>query len=338
MRHLDHVSIGVVVTDERLFIEFWNSCMEDWTGIPRRQALGKELQELFPHFGEKTYQARLKLLLEGGAPVIFSYQLHGCLFPPRSTNAEPRVQHVTVTLDRDAAGSPLLFFSVEDRTEVSMRVRAAREALREKEFLMRELNHRVKNNLNMILSFIELQRMKADSEELIHGLNDLDGRIRSFAALHEAMYRGKDAQWIGADEYLRTVTADLLSSMVTPGCRLDFRFQVEPVELNPKAALYTGLIAVEALTNAIKYGLGKRSEGRLLLSVKKQEGSVLELLVEDDGPGFDPAYDVRTGDSLGTRIISILAAELKGSVNFSNAGSLGGAQVAVRFSTDIGPS
>jgi len=343
----DLVSIGVAVTDTSLRIRFWNTCLEDWTGRSRESVLGREIAEILPRLAEKQYQSRLGLLLESGAPLIFSHQLHGSLFTGRDPLRQERVQHTTVTSFKDPEDTPHLLFSVEDRTEVSLRTRSARQelelrvktekalrnALAEKDFLMREINHRVKNNLNMILSIINLQRSSADSEAFSHGLNDLEGRIRTFSSLHEALYRQDRADIIAMDDYLYRVCDDLFHSLRAPGSRARLICSLQPLELPPRLALHIALLTVEALTNSIKYGIAGRNDGTISVSLNVQDGGEARLVIEDDGPGFADPETPGGGSSLGMSLLGIFAEELGGRLTLENAP---GARVSVQFSIGNG--
>lgn len=339
----DHVPVGVIVCDEEMNTCFWNVCIEDWTGIRRSEIIGKPLVSFFPRFATDRYRERLKLLIAGGPPVIFSYQLNGCVFPHRDSMRIERVQHVTATSFTEKDGKRYVLLAVEDRTEVSSRIRAARLELAkrieteqvlqksadEKEYLMRELNHRVKNNLNMILSLISLQKDSAVSGPMRAALDDLDGRIRSFSVLHETLHKRDASATIRIDEYLETIVRELFESMKPAYSTAELRIDIQPVELPFQTALYLGLIASEALTNAMKYGLKPSGDGTVSISLAGN-GSGGVLRVTDDGPGFPQGFDPEKGDSLGIKLIRLLAEELGGEAEFE---SVPGARISLEFNT-----
>lgn len=343
-RLFDHVPTGIFVCGEDLGVVFWNSTMEDWTGLHRGEALGEPLPSLFPRFASDSFKARLDLLREGGPPVIFSYQLNGCIFPHRDPKRIERVQHVTAAGFTDEDGRRLLLFAVEDRTEVASRIRAARselarrieteESLRksvdEKEFLMRELNHRVKNNLNMISSLINLQKDSVVEDSLRSVLDDLNGRIRSFATLHESMHQKDARSTLKLDDYLGTIALDLFETVKPSYSNARLDIDLEEIERPFQEALYMGLIVSEALTNAMKYGLGPAGDGRISIRLRSR-GRELELEIADDGEGFPQGFDAETTESLGVKLIWLLAGELKGKARFV---SEKGARVVVSFNTD----
>jgi two-component sensor histidine kinase len=340
---LDHVPVGIAVCGCRMDVRFWNACIEDWTGIGRAEIQGLRLDSFFPRLASERYRSRLELLLEGGPPVIFSYQLNGCLFPHRTPGSFERVQHVTVTGFQDEGGERLLLVAVEDRTEVSKRIRAARaelakriqieselrKSVEEKEYLMRELNHRVKNNLNMIVSLIGLQKLALGSGDLLPVLEDLESRVRSFASLHEALHKRDAGTTIAVDEYLRAVIGEIMASLKPTDSSLDLVTDFDPVELHYRDALYLGLIASETVTNSLKYGRKDSGGGTIRISLKKN-GSACIMAVEDDGPGFPPDRAPGTEESLGLNLVRLFAEELGGEAAFSSGP---GAKVSVYFNT-----
>ena len=344
----DHVPLGIIVCSGEQTVRFWNSCMEDWTGISRQEISGKTLPSFFPRLSEARYRKRLDLLLEGGPPTIFSYQLNGCLLPHRDPHRLERVQHITATSFPGKDQERLALLAVEDRSEVSARIRSARleltkriqteetlrKAISEKEFLMRELNHRVKNNLSMILSMISLQQETIESESFRSALEDLDGRIRSFSLLHEMLYKSPDTTNIRLDIYIGNIVREMFESLRNPDSGAVLETEIEALELPFQSALYLGLIASEALTNAMKYALDNRGAGFIAISVKALPEGAIELRVRDDGPGFRPGLNPMLGDSLGLKLIRLLTTELKGKLSF-NTGDKSGVELIVRLSTGI---
>ncbi|GAB1483922.1 hypothetical protein MASR2M78_27390 [Treponema sp.] len=327
----DAVPIGILLCDRYLVVQVWNSCLEHWTGFKRSEIIGNKLSIHFPRFAEKRYTSRLETLFQDGAPVIFSYQINGSLFPHKTNAQMGKVQHITAT-SYQVNTEDYILIAVEDRSEVSNRIKTARAALEEKEFLMREINHRVKNNLNMILSIINLQRDRAGSEKVLHILDDLDGRIRSFATLHEVLYRGDRVDAVQADEYLKNVLEDLFESLRKPGSEARLILDMDSFYLKAKTALYIALIAVEAITNSIKYAFNGRSDGKVELHLKKSHQESFLLYIQDDGPGFPPSFDYKSGESLGLKLAELLTEELGGTFLL---GTEGGAYLKAQFSSGI---
>jgi len=345
---LDHVPLGIIVCGQDQLVRFWNLTMEDWTGIPALEIAGQSLAAFFPRLGEERYRTRLALVREGGPPAIFSYQINGCLFPHRDPRKLRRVQHATATHFRSDGGEVLVMITVEDRSEVSRRITSARAelasrieteatlrtAVAEKEFLMRELNHRVKNNLNMILSLIQLQKETPGAETFRPALEDLENRIRSFAVLHQTMHRGGNPRAVQLDEYLGEIAQEVFDSLKNPQGEASLRVSVQPIVRPFRDALYLGLIISEAITNSMKYAVGRRvptaTGSAISVSLKEGSDGGFELTVSDDGPGFPPSLNPLEGESLGLKLIQLLVAEMGGTLAFRNGP---GAELVVSLSS-----
>ncbi len=127
----DSMPIGIFMIDSGFKIVFWNSCFADWTGIESDSVRGRDCRDVFPRLREPRYQGRLEKLFSDGLPVVLSYQLNGDLFSAHSKIHPDRVHHSTITTFSGDSGL-LALFTIEDRTEVSQRIKTTRAALAEK--------------------------------------------------------------------------------------------------------------------------------------------------------------------------------------------------------------
>jgi PAS domain S-box-containing protein len=120
---LDHVPTGVFVLSADLTVRFWNRTLEEWTRLSRAELLGTNISQRFPHFGEPKYAERLRHVFQGGAPVIFSAQLHQQIIPSFLRNGTPRIQHSTVTAIPDPEGDRYCaIFTLQDVTDLTARI------------------------------------------------------------------------------------------------------------------------------------------------------------------------------------------------------------------------
>jgi two-component sensor histidine kinase len=338
---LENVPVGIFILDADWVVRFWNACMSSWTGIAASTILARPISDFFPRLAEPRYRSRIDPILGGGPPVILSYQLHGDLFPSRAPTSIAKVRHTTITrISSD--GLPLLLFAVEDRTEAANRLREARieiglrqqtevelrKAVAYKDMLVKEISHRVKNNLVLIQGLIALEAEESQvdgDERTLDRLSDLQGRIASIATLHDRLYQSGDSEGVSLDDYFRSLGATIFETFLPRNSEARLELSIEPSSLPVDATLKLGLIATELLTNSIKYALRGRTDGRVSLSIKRPGGGVL-LEVSDDGPGL-PALGSTSG-GLGTRIVAILAEEFCGELRIE-AGKGGGTKVLI---------
>jgi two-component sensor histidine kinase len=325
---LDRIPLGIFVIDRNFCITYWNPCMHDWTGLASHDIIGQPLQAFCPDFMEARYATRLLSVFDQGTPVILTYRLHGNLFPNRDALRLDRVYHTSITRIEMASG-PAAMFTLEDRTEVSNRIRESREeinrrtkaeqqlraALAEKELLFKEIHHRIKNNLHAIASLIRLQMGSIKDAQTINHLADLESRIHSFALLHEALYNRNVYDHVDAADYLGAIIRQLHES----GRRDDLTFELDlhHMELPVKQALHLGLAMVELLTNALKYGCGTDQPPCIKVSLTAPQPGQACLRVQDRGPGLPTDHQHGRADSLGLRLVDMMAAELQGTIRFS---------------------
>ncbi len=308
----DSMPIGIFMVDRDFRIVFWNSCFADWTGLKIDTVKNRDCRDVFPRLFEPRYQVRLERLFSDGLPVVLSYQLNGDLFSSISKIHPDRVHHSTVTLFNGDSG-PLALFTIEDRTEVSQRIKTTRAALAEKTMLMKELNHRVKNNLNMMRSLINLQCEELNDDQPKTIFRDLDVRISSISLLHEMLYKSDLSDGVSLNKYLDALCNNIFDTFTPEGSGINLSLELGEVVISSDMTLHIGLIVSEILTNAIKYGMKDRTDG--LISVKLVPGGKeLTLVIADDGPGLPPGFDVNALKSLGMKLVYLITDQLNGKI------------------------
>jgi two-component sensor histidine kinase len=172
--------------------------------------------------------------------------------------------------------------------------------LREKDLLMLEVHHRVKNSLQLVRALLQLQARSA-SDETRAQLEAAAGRIMTISAVHRHLYEGGSTTQTDAAAYLRALIGDIQAMVDAPENHRDITVQADPLSLSADQTTPVGLITSELVANALKHGTG-----RVLVSLRKvPEG--LQVRVEDEGPGFPPDFVPRLSGSLGMRLVAALA-------------------------------
>ncbi len=187
-------------------------------------------------------------------------------------------------------------------------------SLREKEILLREIHHRVKNNMQILTSLLRLQTRQADSQELREVLQESEARIRSMGLLHEKLYQSESVSRIEMHGYLRTLTGELARVNTPQGCRREIKLNVHNVFMGLDTALPCGLIITELVTNALKYAFPGRLEGSIYVSLGSGGDGVYHLVVWDNGIGMKADFDISKATSLGMRLVKMLTDQLNGSL------------------------
>jgi PAS domain S-box-containing protein len=202
---------------------------------------------------------------------------------------------------------------LEDR--VQQRTHALNESLGEKEVLLKEIHHRVKNNLQIISSLLRMQSRKMGQSVCIEGaFNDAQNRVRAMALIHEQLYRSSDLSKPQFDHYLQALTQNLLQTYRLGQLPVQAVFQLEPLQLNLNSAIPCGLIVNELVSNALKYAFPHQSEGQITITLTTESATTILLGIADNGGGLDSTIDWRTTQSLGLQIVCSLVEQLQGEI------------------------
>jgi two-component sensor histidine kinase/DNA-binding response OmpR family regulator len=237
------------------------------------------------------------------------------------------VEEVIVTT---ASGQQMVDGMAEDITErkkVDLQIQAA---LREKEALLRELFHRVKNNLQVVSSLLNLQSESLTDEQAIEMFRESRHRIHSMALIHERLYQAKDLARIDIEQYVHDLASELFFAYGVSAERigLDVDINTDGAIIDIEKAVPVGLIINELLTNALKYAFPGGRAGKLTVQIEPVPGDMLKLTVADDGVGLPAGIDVNDPATLGLQLVSTLAEQLRGSLD---ARSQPGATFTITF-------
>lgn len=183
----------------------------------------------------------------------------------------------------------------------------------EKEVLLREIHHRVKNNLSIVISLLNFQLSMSSNQELIPIINDVQLRIRSIALIHDHLYRSETLDRIPLLTYIKSLADVVLSTISLPNVKIETR--LEPVDVSIQVALPIGLIISELLTNAVKYAFNGRKDGKITVILKKEADEMCKLIVKDNGTGLPWDYSLESAKTMGFYIIGLLTEQLEGKID-----------------------
>jgi len=211
----------------------------------------------------------------------------------------------------------------------------------EKEVLLKEIHHRVKNNLQIISSILSLERGRAADQPMREALQDSQNRIRSIALIHEKLYQAHDLARIDLSEYVRELTHYLLRLYRGGGATIATAIRAEPAWLGIDTAVPCGLILNELISNALKHafppGWGMSpdadeppQQAEIRIELRTEQDRQLMLIVGDNGVGLPPGLDLANTDSLGMKLVNILVDQLGGRLEIRNQN---GAEFKVTFAT-----
>ncbi len=185
-------------------------------------------------------------------------------------------------------------------------------SLQEKEMLLKEIHHRVKNNLQIVSSLLSLQTTNLDRSDPSAALRDSQSRIRSMALIHEKLYMSHNLGHVDFAEYARSLAANLARSYAS-GAAVKMSTDMEKVLLDIDKAVPCGLIVNELVSNALKYAFRDGRTGEITISLVRDSGSYV-LTVGDNGAGLPPGLDFRNTPSLGLQLVNTLVGQLEGAI------------------------
>ena len=224
-----------------------------------------------------------------------------------------------------------IFFNLQQRKKTNRTLAtqnatiAAQNA--EKETLLKEIHHRVKNNLGVVSSLLDLQAGNVEDEAAVVALEDGQSRVRSMALIHQYLYQHDNIGRIAFADYMQGLTQQVATLFDNAG-KVKVELQETNIQLDIDTAVPMGLILNELLTNAYKYAFADREDGTLTISATEPEPGNFRLVVTDNGPGLPEDFDLAKTRSLGLRLVRRLSRQLYGTAEYTYAD---GAQFTVTF-------
>ncbi len=191
--------------------------------------------------------------------------------------------------------------------------------MREKETLLAEIHHRVKNNLAAVTGMLQLQLFQEEDEELSKKLIDSMMRIKSIANIHEQLYQSKSFSKIDLGKSLEPLASAVIETMKTD-TEIDLKFDLIPVELSVSEAIPCSLIVNEVITNIVKHAFTRKKKGEIFIQLSSVGEDRIELKILDDGNGLPKNFPIEADKKLGMELIITLSEQIKADYEYSQDG------------------
>lgn len=301
---LNYANSPIVVWNDHFVITKFNNAFEDLTGHSKNDVIGKKLNTLFSFVFKKNEE-----IMKSIKRTMSGERLESVEIPIVSLDGSERIVLWNSANIYDYNGK--ITSTIAQGQDITERKRAEIEvakSLKEKELLLEEVNHRVKNNLQLISSLLHLQESKVNGETASI-LLDSRNRIKSIALVHQILYQSKDFLHIDVNNFLRKLAQSTLETYNSKNVLIDFDIEEIPLEIN--MAIPCGLIVNELITNALKHAFIKKA-GKIILSLKLKDNKI-ELTVKDDGIGI-PDNFILEEKSLGLKLVKSLTNQLEGNL------------------------
>jgi PAS domain S-box-containing protein len=225
-----------------------------------------------------------------------------------------------------------VYLSIQrDITDYKNAEDAIKSSLKEKEALLQEIHHRVKNNLQVIVSLLDLQSEKISSEESLTSLMEVQGRIKAIALIHEQLYQSKDVALIDFNSFVKTLVDRIFQSFKPVSDNIKLKVDAKEVSLEIGQAISSGLIINELVTNALEHAFPDGRKGEIQVKIRGKSGNV-EIIVRDNGVGFVNEFNFKKVKTLGLHLVKILSEDqLDGKLEMTNDK---GTEFRINFKSD----
>jgi two-component system, sensor histidine kinase PdtaS len=310
---LEAAPTGMLMVDSLGRIAFVNSQVEKLFGYSRHELIGMPVELLVPgRFRARHPEFRDSFLASpqaramGGGRELYALRKDGTELPVE----------IGLTPLKTSSGM-LVLSSIVDVTERKRSVVALRERteelsarLKERDVLLQEIHHRVKNTLQVISSLISMQIRKLDSNVAVDELRECKTRVEAIGLIHAALYQSRDYARVPFSDYARQLAANVLHASDALG-RIELVTDMDKISLAVDKAIPCGLILNEAITNATRsYADGRR--GKIKVSLKRADAHRIRLAVSHDGPGIQSSDSHARQGSMGWQLITTLSEQLEG--------------------------
>jgi len=268
-----------------------------------------EVEKCIPE-RERVHQVLIDLI-QGGKESELEFEI----YPGNSV--ESRNIWSMAEIDRDENGVPLIVYGViQNITDRKLAETEIQNQLLEKEIILKESHHRIKNNFATIVNLLSLQSNTLTNPEAISALNDAIGRVKSMQILYEKLLLTVDYKTTSIKTYLENLIDDLVQFFPKD---IDIRIEkkIDDLQFDSKRLVSVGIIINELLTNIMKYAFTGKDSGLIEVVLKENKGNVI-LTVKDDGKGFPKGFDIAESTGFGLMLVKMLVKQLDGSLSMEN--------------------
>lgn len=206
---------------------------------------------------------------------------------------------------------------VAERARVEETFKAS---LRQKEVLLREVHHRIKNNLQIISSLLDIQASSVQDPHIIEMFTDVQNRVLSMALIHEALYQSSDLGLVPFGDYVRTLAEQIFRSYNVVADRIALQIRADEVMLDTNQAIPCGLILNELLSNCFKHAFPSDTAGEVHIELRSEAAQRVTMVVRDTGSGFPAEVDFRHTETLGLQLVYTLTEQLGGTLELESDG------------------
>jgi PAS domain S-box-containing protein len=316
---------AVFTLDADARFTFGNEAGERLTGYRREELLGRPFTDLVAPEDLPELIDRFRRAIAGEA---IPPQVQAEMIRKDGVRVPIELSMANLVLDGRVIGRVGVARDITERRRAEEQIKAS---LQEKEVLLKEVHHRVKNNLQIISSLLNLQSKYINNPHALQMFIDSQNRVKSMALIHEILFQSRDIAKIDFAEYIKTISVQLFRSYGAYSKKIALVINVKDIMLDVDTAIPCGLIVNELVSNSLKYAFSDDREGKISIDFSKDHLDILRLIVSDNGVGFHENTAVENMESLGLKLVVALVKQLSGTVEIDH---INGTTFKITFSDE----
>ena len=307
--------VAMIVVDQQGTISRANGLAESTFGYASGELLGLSVEALVPdRFRARHPQYRQGFTSEEHArPMGAGRDLSGRRKDGSEFPVEIGINPV------ETGEGPMVLSVILDLSERKQSERRIQDALQQKDLLLKEVHHRVKNNLQVIHSLLDLQALTIEDAGMVGMLRDSQNRIRSMSMIHQTLYQSQDFAQVDFDQFLGGLLPRLMESYASSAGHVTIDVQARDVKLPINEAIPCGLIVNELVSNALKHGFTGGRRGSIQVAITQAEDQHIEMSISNDGHPIPDELELDHTGSLGLQLVQLLTQQLRGKLTTQRA-------------------